>query len=339
MADPTWLPDVLRAAGLKCNIYPGAMDRGHGDFGSIWGVVCHHTGSNGAPAGSIANHPELGLASQLHLGRNGTFTLCGVGIAWHAGQGSWPGISTNNANQVTIGIEAANDGTSGWPPAQYDAYVRGVAAILKRLGQPASHAIGHKEWGAIQGKWDPGGIDMNAFRRDVAAAMADAPVVVVKNEIDEAAKVADSWIGARITKGENLCPDGKGRWAEFEHAHIYWRAGVGAFPIPHSGLFEAFAEVGWEAGPLGYPVRTHTVLDGGGVQAFQHGVLYRQNSSERGYYVTGKIGARWADEGYERGPLGWPTSNEFDRDGGRAQNFEHGVLGWRADGVVQIEAV
>lgn len=30
MADPTWLPDVLRKAGLVCDIYPGAMDRGHG---------------------------------------------------------------------------------------------------------------------------------------------------------------------------------------------------------------------------------------------------------------------------------------------------------------------
>lgn len=181
MGDPTWLPEVLRNAGLRCDIYPGAMDRGHGDFGGIWGIVCHHTGSNGATPGSIANHPELGLASQLHLGRDGTFTLCGVGIAWHAGSGSWPGISTNNANQVTIGIEAANDGggtpgrphRSSWPDAQYAAYVTGVAAILNKLGQPASHAIGHKEWaGAAQGKWDPGAIDMNIFRADVAREQA-----------------------------------------------------------------------------------------------------------------------------------------------------------------------
>ena len=181
MGDPIWLPDVLRAAGLKCNVFPGAMERGHGDFAGIWGVVCHHTGSNGATAGSIANHPDLGLASQLHLGRDGTFTLCGVGIAWHAGQGAWAGISTNNANQVTIGIEAANDGggtpgrphRSSWPDAQYNAYVTGVAAILNKLGQPASHAIGHKEWaGAAQGKWDPGAIDMNIFRADVAREQA-----------------------------------------------------------------------------------------------------------------------------------------------------------------------
>ena len=43
MGDPTWLPDVLRAAGLRCNIYPGAMQRGHGDFG-VGGMVFDQQG-------------------------------------------------------------------------------------------------------------------------------------------------------------------------------------------------------------------------------------------------------------------------------------------------------
>lgn len=171
VGDPVWLADVLRAEGLTCDIYPGAFNRGKGDFAGIWGIVAHHTG---APAGSnpgpkaIAEHPSLGLASQLHLDRNGKYTLCGVGIAWHAGVGSYPGLPTNDANRLTIGIEAENSGTEGWKPAQYDAYVRGVAAILRKLGHDSSRVIGHKEWGGkAQGKWDPGGIDMDAFRRDV----------------------------------------------------------------------------------------------------------------------------------------------------------------------------
>lgn len=192
MSDPIWLPDVLRAAGLTCDIYPGAFDRGHGDFGDIWGIVCHHTGSFGETPRGIAQHPALGLASQLYLARDGRYTLCGVGIAWHAGQGAWPGLPANNANFRTVGIEAANDGGGKpgkphhlpWSDAQYEAYVTGVGAILKHLGQPASHAIGHKEWaGAAQGKWDPGGIDMNIFRSDVTAAMggkAPAPTKPVE---------------------------------------------------------------------------------------------------------------------------------------------------------------
>lgn len=192
MSDPIWLTQVLRDAGLTVNEYPGAYDRGHGDFGTIWGVVCHHTGSFGETPKGIAEHPSLGLASQLYLSRDGVYTLCGVGIAWHAGVGSWPGIATNNANAVTIGIEAANDGggtpgkphRTGWSDAQYNSYVRGVAAILNKLGQPASRAIGHKEWaGTEQGKWDPGAIDMNIFRSDVARVQNELRNPVVAKDV------------------------------------------------------------------------------------------------------------------------------------------------------------
>src|SRR5690606_7703979 len=117
-----------------------------------------------------------GLCSQLHLSRDGVFTVCGAGIAWHAGMGSYPGLPTNDANRLTIGIEAENNGTEGWSPKQYDAYVRGVAAILRKLGKSSANGIGHKEWaGASQGKWDPGGMDMNKFRADVQKAMGATP--------------------------------------------------------------------------------------------------------------------------------------------------------------------
>lgn len=176
--DPVWLPDVLREAGLVCHVYPGAFERGHGDMGQLWGVMCHHTGSFGETPKGIAEHPSLGLASQLYLGRNGEYTLCGVGEAWHGGAGSYPGIT--DVNNTLIGIEAANDGggtpgkphRSSWSDVQYDAYVRGVAAILNKLGFGADRCIAHKEWaGKSQGKWDPGAIDMNIFRADVKARL------------------------------------------------------------------------------------------------------------------------------------------------------------------------
>lgn len=178
MGDPIWLADVLRAEGLQCDILDGAFERGHGDFGNIWGVVMHHTGDEppyDAGPWAIANHPTLGLASQLHLGRDGKYTLCGVGIAYHAGTGSWPGLPVNNANAVTIGIEAENNGTEGWSPKQYDAYIRGVGAILRKLGHDSSHAIGHKEWARVQGKWDPGGMDMNKARADIQRVIDSKP--------------------------------------------------------------------------------------------------------------------------------------------------------------------
>lgn len=207
MPDPLWLPDVLRAEGLEVREHPGWRDRGHGDFGSIWGVVVHHTGSFGATPGSIANHPQLGLCSQLYLGSDGVYTVVGAGIAWHAGQGSHPGLPDNNANNYTIGIEAANDGggtpgrphRSSWSDAQYDAYVRGVGAILRHLGHDASHVIAHKEWaGAAQGKWDPGAIDMQIFRRDVQAVIDGGSPGGTDNEEDNV-----SWLESAVKNFKN----------------------------------------------------------------------------------------------------------------------------------------
>jgi hypothetical protein len=217
MADPTWLPEVLKTAGLTCDVYPGAMDRGHGDFGDIWGVIIHHTGASGSPGpGVIANHPTLGLCSQLHLDRAGKYTVCGVGIAWHAGNGAWKGLPTNDANRLTIGIEAENNGTEGWTTVQYNAYVKGVAAILKKLGKDSSHVIGHKEWaGPSQGKWDPGLIDMAKFRADVQKILdGTTPTPAPKPEapVADPNKLKSLVDGSQWTRDELLLFADKRNW-------------------------------------------------------------------------------------------------------------------------------
>lgn len=143
-----------------------------------------------------------------------------------------------------------------------------------------------------------------------------------------------AWLGKRLTANEQKCPDGKGRFVQFENGYCYWHPATGAHIVPNH-LFEAWASYKWETGPLGYPVRDHTVVDGGDVQAFQHGVLYRKYG-QPGFYVTGMIGKRWANEGFETGPLGWPTSNEYDYDNGKVQDFERGKLAWSPDGVVRV---
>ena len=156
--DPVWLPEVLREFGVNVIEDKGWKLWGMGDFGSIWGVMAHHTGANNTSTQFIRYNPMLSnaLSSQIHLSRSGVVTLVGAGIAWHAGVGSYPGIATNAANQVTIGIEAQGDGQT-WPAAQMDAYHRTCAAICWYLGLPASRVIAHHEWGGrAQGKWDPG---------------------------------------------------------------------------------------------------------------------------------------------------------------------------------------
>lgn len=186
--DPVFLPEVLRAFGVSVKEMPGWRDWGMGDFDRIWGVAAHHTGSNNTSAEYIARNPGLenALSSQIHLSRQApyTATICGAGVAWHLGRGSYPGLPTNNANPFMIGIEPQSNGTDPWPPGMLDVYYRIVAAILWYLGLDASRCIAHWEYSLVaQGKWDPGAgdgvsghlMDMNKFRSHVQYYIQNPP--------------------------------------------------------------------------------------------------------------------------------------------------------------------
>jgi len=183
--DPTWLADVLRAQEpkLKVRELPDWKNYGHGDMRELWGVIVHHTGNAAETADSIRRgRPDLeGPLSQLHIAPDGTVSIVAAGVCWHAGMGSYPGIPKDLANYHTIGIECAwprdtsitpaTQTRERWPDAQIIAMRDTVAAILTRLGVGPERVIGHKEWaGRAQGKWDPGNIDMNWFRGEVAKA-------------------------------------------------------------------------------------------------------------------------------------------------------------------------
>jgi N-acetylmuramoyl-L-alanine amidase-like protein/putative peptidoglycan binding protein len=179
----TWLPDVLKAAGLKVATVDGWEFRGIDDVGDTKGVICHHTG--GLRNGNMPTLELLktgrsdlhGPLAQLGLGRDGTYYVIAAGKAQHAGKGSWQGITTGNTS--FIGIEAENTGAandSPWPEVQMDAYRRGVAAILKHIGAGAEFCAGHKEWALPTGRKDDPTFDMAAFRSAVAKLLEGAEV-------------------------------------------------------------------------------------------------------------------------------------------------------------------
>lgn len=190
--------------------------------------------------------------------------------------------------------------------------------------------------------WDVGdGFPWDVFAGYVSQYVAGVPQIPNIKAIDVAA-AQTPWLGGRIDPDEQATPDGIGRYSQFTEGFVYWTPETGAVAIP-THLFDAWAQYEWETGPLGYPISGHSVLseDGvnvGDVQAFQGGVLYRKYGQE-GYYVLGVIGARWARDGYENGPLGWPQSLEVPAgtDGeARMQRFEHGRLIWDPSGAVEI---
>ena len=192
-----WLPDVLKNAGLKVSLVDGLEDRGRGDAGRIFGVICHHTG--GPRSGNMPSLRTLiegraarvsaalpGPLAQLGLGRDGTYYVIAAGRCNHAGRGIWKGLTNGNAN--FIGIEAENTGLSNdvpWPTVQMNAYRRGVAAILAHIRRGPEFCAGHKEYALPRGRKPDPGFDMNAFRASVAAIMngtAPAPTLIAAAE-------------------------------------------------------------------------------------------------------------------------------------------------------------
>ncbi|WP_280465233.1 glycoside hydrolase domain-containing protein [Nocardia brasiliensis] len=152
-----------------------------------------------------------------------------------------------------------------------------------------------------------------------------APPAAKGNAINDCA-AANPWLGDRLTVGENACPDGVGRFAEFRSGHVYWHPRVGAFAVPAS-IFEKWSALGWEAGLLGYPAGKHTDLTAGVVQGFEKGAIYRK-AGQPGAETHGEIRNRWNRSGFEGGPFGWPVSDEEPFDGGARQRFEHGYIYW-----------
>ena len=174
----TWLPHVLEASGLKVAETPGWRTRGRAEMGTVKGVMCHHTATRRG-----GNMPTLqllidgrsnlaGPLAQLGLGRDGTFYVVAAGRANHAGRGLWEGLTTGNSSFIGIEAENSGDAAEAWPSVQMEAYQRGVAAILARIGVNAKMCCGHKEYALPTGRKVDPDLDMAGFRNAVSAYLA-----------------------------------------------------------------------------------------------------------------------------------------------------------------------
>lgn len=141
------------------------------------------------------------------------------------------------------------------------------------------------------------------------------------NELDGPA----GWLGFPRTS-ERITPDGAGRYVHFENGSIYWHPATGAHAVP-GDVFDAWADIGWEAGDLRYPTGPARQVAGGTLQQFQGGyVLVNPQGEAR--WVRGVIAARYGELGTADSALGFPTSNERLISGGAFQEFENGNLYW-----------
>ncbi len=131
---------------------------------------------------------------------------------------------------------------------------------------------------------------------------------------------------------ETKTPDGIGRYNHFQGGSIYWSPATGAFEV-HGEIRNKWASLGWEKSFLGYPLTNETTTpDGvGRFNHFQGGSIY-WHTATGAHEVHGAIRQFWANIGWEKSALGYPTSDELGVFTGAARisHFQHGSIYWSA---------
>ena len=141
----------------------------------------------------------------------------------------------------------------------------------------------------------------------------------------------NSFLGPPET-GEQICPDGRGRYIHFAGGSIYWTPETGAHAI-YGAIRDKWAALGWETcGFLGYPVTDETGTPDG-IGRFNHfekgGSLY-WTPDHGAFEIHGPIRDEWERRGWETGELGYPVSDvqpAADKEGLLAR-FQHGTIRW-----------
>ena len=170
----TDLDRAVASSGLPYETTSGWQTRGK-EMRAARSVMAHHTGTPNSRKGNYPTHELIisgrpgvpGPLAHLGLGRDGKVYIIAAGRANHAGKVG----DAVYANESSIGIEAEHPGGgTPWPPAQYQAYVRLVAALCKWYRIPVDRVVGHKEAAVPRGRKPDPNFSMNTFRADVRAA-------------------------------------------------------------------------------------------------------------------------------------------------------------------------
>jgi uncharacterized protein with LGFP repeats len=120
--------------------------------------------------------------------------------------------------------------------------------------------------------------------------------------------------------------DGRGQYQHFQNGSVFSLQGTGT-RVVSGPVLALWASTGYERGRLGYPTSsTGPTGDGlGQYQHFQKGSVFWSRTTGA-HSVLGAFLTAWSRGGYERGPLGYPTSDAYAVTRGSRLNFQHGSI-------------
>ena len=145
------------------------------------------------------------------------------------------------------------------------------------------------------------------------------------------------FLGNPLNNEYNVASVASARMEDFAGGTIYWSAPTGPHEV-HGEILAKYRATG-NAANYGLPITDESKTpDGiGRYNHFTSGRSLYWTPSAGAHLVYGAIRAKWASLGWERGRLGYPTTDEYAVTGGRRNDFQHGSISWSSQsGTVSV---
>jgi uncharacterized protein with LGFP repeats len=283
-------------------------------------------------AGSIYWHPDSD-AHEVH----GAIRATWQALQWETGPLGYP---TTDETPTPDGVGRFNHFSKGgsiyWTPAT------------------GAHAV----WGEIRRTWERHGWELGPLGYPLVSESVTFDRAGRYNHFSKGASIFwhpatgahavwgaiwQTWQELRFELGplgypltsERPTPDRVGRFNHFQHGSIYWTPSTGAHAVL-GPIRAAWERLGWELGPLGYPVtgQLETSDGSGGYNDFVGGgspsapgasIYWSRDTGA--FSVRGAIRTAWLDDGGTAGPLGFPVSEPYLQRNDRVRSdFEGGFV-------------
>ncbi len=276
-------------------------------------VTVHQVTGAGAcveVATGTAQHPMQVAGQRLSpvLGAATSGRLCGLrdggayqlfqrgAVYWSPGSGAWGVLGAISVRWGALGWEA---GRLGYPTSDEQCGLRDAGCRQQFQRGAVSWSTATGAWmvtGAIGARWTALGAEGGSLGYPLSDERCGLP--------------------------------GGGCYQLFQGGAVYWSPGTGAHAVS-GALAQRWAQLGWEAGRMGYPLTDPDCSASGCSQLFQGGWLTGGGATAV-HIVFGGIRERWEATGSAGGALGHPTGDEVCglRDRGCYQLFQRGSVYW-----------
>ena len=261
------------------------------------------------------------------------------------------GAHAGGFNTDTFGVSMMGDFTSvapseaclesvarviAWKLSTYGLTADGRAVLTSAGGGTARYSAGtvvtlrtingHRDVGFTACPGNVGFTKMGQIRSRVAALIGAAPTSPIEDRY-KALGGGAGFLGAPTT-AEGTVPAGNGSYRYYRGGAIYFSPSTGA-RVVRGALLAEYSRLGWETSGLGFPTSDDSPAAGGFFTHFQGGSIY-WSAATGAHDVRGLIREKWASQGWERGPLGFPTTGDSRAAGGWFTHFQGGSIYWSA---------